>query len=339
MPYSGGVRTLSFLFLVSSLLHAQDVAEYLSLTPDQIKTFSVIDQEYYNWLVTQHPRVEQVEREITELNSVPEVDPLDLGVRYAELETIRRGIVERLNLKRSRLAAVFTASQNERLAVLAQALRLRSTVDSALSADLMRTEENRVALPYWIGPFREDDSGSVDANLSSLLQLSEEQYQALNKAFIEWVEVLIADGPRWDAEISAVCKAESASPLDPAAIGQARVKLRLHDRAATRDQTAWEATALSILGAGQKRQVQILEDARKASLYVRQAEGLGLIHHSLGESFDVTLHEETSPAFQRYWAFGAGLFENHPFCHQSKIVIKPTSVSNYRSLTMPWRLK
>ena len=101
----------------------------------------------------------------------------------------------------------------------------------------------------------------------------------------------------------------------------------------------WEAKALSILTAGQKRQVQILEDARKASLYVRGAEGLGLIHHSLGEFFDVTLYDEASLAFQRFWAFGAGLFEKHPFCQQSTIVINPASGSNSRSLTMPWRLK
>lgn len=333
------MRTLCFLLLISSLIHAQDVTEYLSLAPYQIKTLNVINAEYYDWLVTQHPRVEQVEREITELNSVPEVDPLGLGVRYAELETIRRGIIEKLNLKRSRLAAVFTGSQNERLAVLSQALRLRSTVDSAVSADLIRTEENRVALPYWIGPLHEDGDGSLDANLISLLQLSEEQVQSLNGAFIERVDGLIAEGPKWDSETSAICKAESASPLDPAAIGQARVKFQLHDRAATRDQTVWEAKALSILTAGQKRQVQILEDARKASLYVRGAEGLGLVHHSLGEFFDVTLYDETSLAFQRFWTFGAGLFEKHPFCRQSTIVINPASGSNSRSLTMPWRLK
>jgi hypothetical protein len=115
----------------------------LELTPDQDRRLDEVIEPYYAWLQVQGERITQVEAEIREEAVKTPLDAMALGVRYAELEAIRRESVERLAEVVGRRRAVLTPAQLVRVAALEEAFRLQDILRDANCESLLRTDPER----------------------------------------------------------------------------------------------------------------------------------------------------------------------------------------------------
>lgn len=120
-----------------------------SLTPGALGVYTPL-QAYFGFTASQWSamnlaadrvplaRLRAVLAEIREETAKPELDAMALGVRYAEVESIRRLISENQARLIAQRLSVLTPAQREKQAALADALRLRPFVDAAVDASLLQ---------------------------------------------------------------------------------------------------------------------------------------------------------------------------------------------------------
>ena len=77
------------------------VREHFSLTDAQVNNIQRQNDEYLFWSRTKYERMSEVQREIAFETARQPIDPMALGVRYLELELIRREIAERDEIGRA----------------------------------------------------------------------------------------------------------------------------------------------------------------------------------------------------------------------------------------------
>lgn len=102
--------------------------------------FTAVQWASMNFAADRAPlaRLRDVLAEIREETAKPELDAMALGVRYAEVESIRRLISENQARLIAQRLSVLTPVQREKQAALAEALRLRPFVDAAVNASLLQ---------------------------------------------------------------------------------------------------------------------------------------------------------------------------------------------------------
>ena len=113
------------------------LVKYLELTSQQTLELARIELEWQRFLATKARRAAQVEREIRQVTLAEVIDPLALGVRYAELEAICRESRDAERRVREQARKVLNAQQTARLASLEQAYRLLPVIAEADSAHLL----------------------------------------------------------------------------------------------------------------------------------------------------------------------------------------------------------
>jgi hypothetical protein len=208
--------------------------EFLELTEAQDVRLREIVEPFYRWGETQRERIRQVEAEIEEEARKTPPDPMALGVRFAELESIRRHSVERLaeviRLRRS----VLTPEQLRRVQLLEQAARLSDTVRDANCEFVMLPDDLNGACgvasvnlrtplpsPGSVIPTIVDPSVPFDptAPLRRYLELTPQQ----SAAYLRNLDLLrtreAAAGSRLACSDEEANRALAASPLSPADIG------------------------------------------------------------------------------------------------------------------------
>ena len=93
------------LFFCSLAVHGQqyNYEKFLGLSPQQVAAVKKSNGEYADWTALKVSRIVQVDLELLQEASRSLLDPKALGVRYAELEVIRRERVDRLNNLRAQI--------------------------------------------------------------------------------------------------------------------------------------------------------------------------------------------------------------------------------------------
>ena len=114
-----------------------EIRTYLALTDEQVAKMQRQNDDYSRWAALRQRRMSEVQLEIAVETAKSPLDPAALGVRYAEVEAIRREIAERGAALVPANVAVLTEAQKVKLKALEEALKLASTGDQAKSLKLL----------------------------------------------------------------------------------------------------------------------------------------------------------------------------------------------------------
>lgn len=116
---------------------SQRLVEFLGLSLEQAEGVRRNILEHNAWRARKQARIFQVNAEIAEETRKSPLDPMGLGIRYAEVESICREIRERDQyLMRANLDPL-TMPQKQRLAVLEEAIKLAPVIRDAQAASML----------------------------------------------------------------------------------------------------------------------------------------------------------------------------------------------------------
>ena len=118
-------------------LFPPEIRAFLSLTDAQVQAISRANSDYAEFSAQKSIRMAQVQREIGEETRKDVLDPGALGVRYAELEAIRRDLDDQLQRTREKIAAQLTDPQKVRLKTLDDARKLQPVIRDAECTNLL----------------------------------------------------------------------------------------------------------------------------------------------------------------------------------------------------------
>ncbi|MCZ2078622.1 MAG: hypothetical protein LC130_26960 [Bryobacterales bacterium] len=111
--------------------------EFLQLTDSQLNAILEANRQYSEWAFEKQRRIADVQREIAEETAKSPLDPMALGVRYAEVETICREVKDRGTELEKASVTVLTDAQKTKLKTLEDALKLFPAITQAQSARLL----------------------------------------------------------------------------------------------------------------------------------------------------------------------------------------------------------
>jgi hypothetical protein len=118
-------------------LFPPEIRAFLSLTDAQVQAISRANSEYAEYSAQKYVRMAQVQREIDEEIRKDVLDPGAIGIRYAELEAIRRDLDDQLQRTREKIAAQLTDPQKARLKTLDDARKLQPVIRDAECTNLL----------------------------------------------------------------------------------------------------------------------------------------------------------------------------------------------------------
>src|SRR3989442_14756078 len=107
----GALPGLAQTFLLPSPSFPADLKQYLSLTDAQVSAILQMTGDYYQAVFARQERTNQLQNEIAAETLKDPLDPMALGVRYAEIESIRRDMADQLRALRGKIAALLTDPQ------------------------------------------------------------------------------------------------------------------------------------------------------------------------------------------------------------------------------------
>lgn len=113
------------------------VQQYLQLTDAQLQTILANNGEYNQLATTKQTRISQLQTEIATETAKEALDPMALGVRYAEIETICRELKDQAGTYQQKNAAVLTDPQKAKLQLLQDAMKLAPIISDAQSGNLI----------------------------------------------------------------------------------------------------------------------------------------------------------------------------------------------------------
>lgn len=113
------------------------IQQYLQLTDAQLQTILANNGEYNQLATTKQTRILQLQTGIATETAREALDPMALGVRYAEIETICRELKDEADTYQQKNAAVLTDPQKAKLQVLPDAMKLAPIISDAQSGNLI----------------------------------------------------------------------------------------------------------------------------------------------------------------------------------------------------------
>ena len=114
-----------------------ELANYLQLTREQVDQIMRLNGEFNRLFAEKSARMLQVQREIVEWTKAQPLDPHQLGIRYAELEAIRRQLHDERIRTTEKTRAVLNEMQKARLRVLEEAMKLQPRIGEAVCVGLL----------------------------------------------------------------------------------------------------------------------------------------------------------------------------------------------------------
>jgi hypothetical protein len=114
-----------------------DLVSYLQLTPQQVTDMGKIQSDFAEFQASRYQRMAQVQLEIAAETQKSPLDPMALGVRYAEVETIRRELSTESDAVGVRMRNVLTDVQKAKTKTLEDAAKLLPLVSQAQCAQLL----------------------------------------------------------------------------------------------------------------------------------------------------------------------------------------------------------
>jgi hypothetical protein len=117
---------------------SQNLITYFVLTTDQTTRINQLNTDYLRLTISKSQRTAQVQMEIQQETEKQTVDPMALGVRYLELEQIRRELGTEQQKTSTAVQNVLTAEQKTKLTALQDILRTYPTACEAANANLLQ---------------------------------------------------------------------------------------------------------------------------------------------------------------------------------------------------------
>ena len=118
-------------------LFPPELKAYLALTDAQTQAITRANSDYLEYGAQKSARMIQVQREIAAETSKEVLDAGALGVRYAELEAIRRDLADQLQRTREKVVAQLTDAQKVKLRSLEDARKLEGVIREAECTNLL----------------------------------------------------------------------------------------------------------------------------------------------------------------------------------------------------------
>lgn len=234
------------------------IIPYLGLSDRQLDQILERGDEFLVWEIGRRERVYLLGEEIAVEQARSPLDPMALGVRYAEIETIRREIAARRAGLVPGNVALLTEEQRGKLGPLEAAMRLRPTWTEAgflgLVAGECRTLE--ACAGGWFGI---DGDLRIVASAQAYLGLSDEQARFLGgekRAFGEWMQTRYERAVVVQGELT---KETARSPLEPMALGVRYAELEMMRREVEERGLALVAAHVASLTEAQRGQLGELE--------------------------------------------------------------------------------
>ncbi|MGE5489352.1 MAG: hypothetical protein ACM3ZB_16170 [bacterium] len=113
------------------------VQQYLQLTDAQLQTILANNGEYNQFATSKQTRISQLQSEIATETARETLDPMALGTRYVEIETICRELKDQANTYQQKNVATLTDQQRAKLQVLRDAMKLLPVISDAQSGNLI----------------------------------------------------------------------------------------------------------------------------------------------------------------------------------------------------------
>lgn len=110
---------------------------FLELSDTQIDTITFLNTDYQRLAQSKQRRMSQVQQELAEELARDPLDPMAIGLRYAELEATRRQLNAELERTRSKIRAVLKEPQVAKLKVLADITKLLPIYSEAVQVNLL----------------------------------------------------------------------------------------------------------------------------------------------------------------------------------------------------------
>ena len=127
-------------------LFPPELAAYLQLTQEQTGRLAQQQTENLRFSAQKQLRIAQVQQEIAEWTEAEPLDPGQLGIRYAEVEAIRRELRDAEGKMRQSMLAVLNDAQKARLKMLDDAQKLQFRINEANCVGLLAPASPQSAL-------------------------------------------------------------------------------------------------------------------------------------------------------------------------------------------------
>jgi hypothetical protein len=115
----------------------ENLRAYLGLSPAQVASDSSLRGSYQQFVADKQQRIAQVQQEIANLTGADTLDPMALGLAYAELEAINRDVRDKSSDLRAGLNQLLTAPQAAKLKALDDADALQPVINAAVCESLL----------------------------------------------------------------------------------------------------------------------------------------------------------------------------------------------------------
>jgi hypothetical protein len=113
------------------------VRQYLGLTDDQVNAILQNNNDYNTFSFQQQDQIGQAQSQIAVETAKDTLDPMAIGVLYANVETICRGLRAKAASSLQQNIAVLTDAQQLKLNALNDAMKLIPTISEAQSGNLL----------------------------------------------------------------------------------------------------------------------------------------------------------------------------------------------------------
>ncbi len=274
------------------------LARYLELTPEQGATIARNGSEYSAFATQRFQRSAQVQGELTAEMSRDPLDPLALGARFVEIETIRREIAAAGQTRAEANRRLMTAAQQAKLRVLEQSRRLRALAQEAVCTGLLDdTAGELLAGAITAGGFAGLLVGSFVPSsrfalsfvpqycyspgpplaISLYLDLTDRQAGSMAAAVVDfgrWQESRLLRSQQVQAEIDEITGSQMPGAAD---LGLRYAEIETIRREIRAEQARTGAKIRDVLAAPQKDRIKPVSDALSLAGAASQAECEGLI--------------------------------------------------------------
>jgi len=241
------------------------IIRYLNLT-DSETAFVHQSVDAYNQVAgAKQQRVAQLRGEIANEDQQDPPDPMALGVRYAEIQTIRHDLANQQTALRTKLRASLDDLQRGKLDALSDARNLQPIVGDAQCANLIDQGISPSVCGYdtvlhqivWVSSallrylsLSNDQAGAVSG-----LNNDNQQQTALNQEKISQLQ-------------GQILLENNKVTLDPLALGTLYSEIETTQRAIKSDQVTLRSNARAILSDLQRITLKSLDDARQLQLLI-----------------------------------------------------------------------
>jgi len=298
----------------------ESLRAYLQLTSAQMDSINGLNRDYDQFAAQKQARVNDVQLDIQQQTSAENLDAMALGVRYAEIESIRRDLNDKRNDLRANISKVLSDPQRPKVKALADArglLPLAATAGCAyfltappgsyasfllgvpLTAVLLPLTGVLVGNPFFGVPQPcAAPNGPLPADLTAYLGLSVVQVDAANRLSGDYRKFQAEKQQRLGQLQGDLAEKTAAEVLDPAGMGQDYAEMEAIRRDLRDKEAGLRSDLTKLLADPQKLRLKALDDARgqQALMSAAVCEDL-LAPAPVAHWFDTTAFQIPTAAF------------------------------------------